>query len=62
MEKAYKTMKQVGALNIALGVITIVTGLVVGILMLTAGGRSLKNKRLLSGRTVNIYRIIAKRG
>ena len=32
MEKAYKTMKQVGALNIALGVITIVTGLVVGIL------------------------------
>ena len=36
MEKAYKTMKQVGALNIALGVITIVIGLVVGILMLTA--------------------------
>ena len=31
MEKAYKTMKQVGALNIALGVITIVTGLVVGL-------------------------------
>jgi hypothetical protein len=47
MEKAYKTMKQVGALNIALGVITIVTGLVVGILMLTAGGRSLKNKRFI---------------
>ena len=43
MEKAYKTMKQVGALNIALGVITIV----VGILMLTAGGRSLKNKRFI---------------
>ena len=62
MEKAYKTMKQVGALNIALGVITIVTGLVVGILMLTAGGRSLKNKRFIAGRTVNIYRIIAKRG
>ena len=35
MEKAYNTMKHVGALNIALGVITIVTGLVVGILMLT---------------------------
>ena len=47
MEKAYRTMKQVGALNIALGVITIVTGLVVGILMLTAGGRSLKNKRFI---------------
>lgn len=47
MEKAYKTMKQVGALNIALGVITIVTSLVVGILMLTAGGRSLKNKRFI---------------
>ena len=62
MEKAYKTMKQVGALNIALGVITIVTGLVVGILMLTAGGRSLKNKRFIVCRTVNIYRIIAKRG
>lgn len=47
MEKAYNTMKHVGALNIALGVITIVTGLVVGILMLIAGGRSLKNKRFI---------------
>ena len=47
MEKAYTTMKKVGALNIALGVITIVTGLVVGILMLTAGGCSLKNKRFI---------------
>jgi hypothetical protein len=47
MEKAYNTMKRVGALNIALGVITIVTGLVVGILMLTSGGKSLKNKRFI---------------
>ena len=62
MEKAYKTMKQVGALNIALGVITIVTGLVVGILMLTAGEDLSRTRDLLSGRTVNIYRIIAKRG
>lgn len=47
MEKAYNTMKRVGAINIALGVITIVMGLVVGILMLTAGGKSLKNKRFI---------------
>ena len=47
MEKAYNPMKHVGALNIALGVITTVTGLVVGILMLTAGSRSLKNKRFI---------------
>ena len=48
MEKAYNTMKHVGALNIALGVITIVTGLVVGILMLTAGGRSLQEQEIYS--------------
>ena len=57
MEKAYKTMKQVGALNIALGVITIVTGL-----CLQQAEDLSRTRDLLSGRTVNIYRIIAKRG
>ncbi|MGN0394264.1 MAG: hypothetical protein ACI4EF_02780 [Coprococcus sp.] len=45
MEKAYKTMKNSGALNISLGVIAIVFGLVTGILMLASGGLLLKNKR-----------------
>ena len=40
MEKAYKTMKTSGAINIALGV-----GLASGILMIASGGCLLKNKR-----------------
>ncbi len=45
MEKAYKTMKHSGALNIALGVVVLVLGLVSGILLITSGGRLLKNKK-----------------
>ncbi len=45
MEKAYKTMKHSGTLSISLGVITIVVGLVTGILLLSSGGVLLRNKR-----------------
>ena len=34
MEKAYKTMKTSGAINIALGVVVLVLGLASGILMI----------------------------
>lgn len=45
MEKAYKTMKTSGAINIALGVVVLVLGLAFGILMIASGGCLLKNKR-----------------
>lgn len=45
MEKAYKTMKTSGAINIALGVVVLVLGLASGILMIASGGCLLKNKR-----------------
>ena len=45
MEKAYKTMKTSGAINIALGVVVLVLGLASGILMIASGGWLLKNKR-----------------
>lgn len=43
-EKIYKTMKTVGAGNIALGVIMIVAGVTSGILTIVGGARLLKNK------------------
>ena len=45
MEKAYKTMKTSGAINIALGVVVLVLGLASGIWMIASGGCLLKNKR-----------------
>lgn len=45
MEKAYKTMKHSGSLNIALGVVVLVMGIVSGVLMIASGGSLLKNKR-----------------
>lgn len=44
MEKVYKTMTSVGAGNIAVGIIIVVTGLSAGILAIVNGAR------LLSGR------------
>lgn len=43
-EKAYRTMSQAGAANIAVGIIVLVTGLATGVLMIVQGGRLLKNK------------------
>ncbi|MEI3412229.1 MAG: hypothetical protein V8Q57_02700 [Blautia sp.] len=41
-EKLYKTVSGAGAGNLALGIITLVTGIVTGILMIVNGARLLK--------------------
>lgn len=43
-EKAYKTMSKIGGWNIALGVISVVIGVAVGIGSILAGARLLKDK------------------
>lgn len=45
MEKIYKTMQRTGACSIAIGVVVLVTGLVVGILAIISGAILLKRKR-----------------
>lgn len=45
MEKVYKTMKNVGAGNIVLGVIMIVSGIASGILTIIGGARLLNDKK-----------------
>lgn len=44
MEKVYKTMKSVGAGNIAIGIIMIVAGLSAGIVAIVGGARLIKEK------------------
>ena len=44
MEKVYKTMRNTGAGSIALGVIILVSGLIVGILSIMNGALLLKRK------------------
>lgn len=44
MEKIYKSMKHVGAGNIALGVIIMVVGVTVGIITIISGAKLLKDK------------------
>ena len=43
-EKSYKTMKKVGGYSIAIGVITVIAGIVCGILTIVNGAKLLKNK------------------
>ena len=43
-EKIYKPMTPVGAGNIVLGVIMIVTGIAAGVITIVGGARLLKNK------------------
>ena len=43
-EKVYKVMKGAGATNIALGVISMTVGIVVGILMIVTGARLIAGK------------------
>lgn len=43
-EKTYKIMANVGAGDLALGVIVLVTGIVAGVLMIINGARLLKGK------------------
>ncbi|MGL5435802.1 MAG: hypothetical protein ACRDBO_10455 [Lachnospiraceae bacterium] len=44
MEKVYKTMRNAGACNIAIGIILLVVGITAGILTITSGGALLKRK------------------
>lgn len=44
MEKVYKSMKHVGAGNIALGVVMMVVGVTVGIITIISGAKLLKDK------------------
>lgn len=43
-EKIYKIMKSVGAFNIVMGIILVISGITTGILVITNGARLLKNK------------------
>ena len=43
-EKIYKTMSRTGACSIAVGIITLVTGVAAGVLMIVSGSRLLKSK------------------
>ena len=44
-EKIYKAMKNTGALNIAVGIVTLVTGISSGILLIVSGANLLKKKK-----------------
>lgn len=48
MENVYKTMRNTGAANIAIGIIMIVTGLSTGILAIVTGANLLKKKSQLT--------------
>ncbi|MFR4122984.1 MAG: hypothetical protein ACLT0W_12375 [Clostridium sp.] len=43
-EKIYKTMSRTGACSVAVGIVTLVTGVATGILMIISGARLLKRK------------------
>lgn len=47
-EKAYKTMGNTGAANIAIGILLIVTGVAAGVILLVSGGHLFKAKRGLT--------------
>lgn len=43
-EKIYKTMSRTGACSITVGIVTLVTGVAAGVLMIVSGSRLLKRK------------------
>lgn len=43
-EKIYKTMARTGGCTVAVGIVTLVTGVAAGILMIVSGARLLKRK------------------
>ena len=47
-EKAYKAMNIVGAANIAIGIVILVSGIATGILAIIGGARLLKQKHELT--------------
>ena len=48
-EKIYKIMRGAGALNIVLGVISLVVGIAAGVLLIISGGK------LVSGKSRSLY-------
>lgn len=48
VEKAYRTMRNVGACNIALGIVITAVGMAAGILTIIGGARLLKSKQELT--------------
>ena len=44
-EKIYNAMKNAGTISIILGIITLVTGIASGILLITSGANLLKKKK-----------------
>nr|WP_296156371.1 hypothetical protein [uncultured Blautia sp.] len=43
-EKIYKTMSRTGACSVAVGIVTLVTGIAAGVMMIISGARLLKRK------------------
>ena len=43
-EKIYKPMSRTGACSITVGIVTLVTGITAGVLMIVSGSRLLKRK------------------
>lgn len=43
-EKLYTTMKSVGAFNVIMGILLIVSGIVTGVMVITKGARLLRDK------------------
>ena len=48
MEKVYKAMKSVGSFNVVIGILMIVSGIALGVLVITRGAKLLKqNSQIL---------------
>ncbi|MDO5337079.1 MAG: hypothetical protein Q4E89_06415 [Eubacteriales bacterium] len=43
-EKIYKTMSRIGVANLAVGIVTLTTGIAAGTIMIITGARLLKRK------------------
>lgn len=44
VEKVYKTMKSVGASNIVMGILLIITGITAGVVLIAKGAKLLRDK------------------
>lgn len=44
VERVYHTMKSVGAFNIVMGILMIVSGITTGVIVITKGARLLRDK------------------
>ena len=47
-EKVYKTMKSVGAFNIVIGILMILSGIATGVIVITKGAKLLQDKSHLT--------------